>query len=197
MSDHSRKTGAEFTDAVFAATLNEVGEHGLRGASMERIATRAGTGKASLYRRWPNVRALSLDVFLTLISQNAPVAFPDTGNLRDDLYQSIRAFCGALEGPLELVLRELLAEAAHDPTLVHEFHARYGKQQEIEVVATLQRAMARGEIPTQPISPMILELPAALVVHRLLMDGNALSDAETAELVDTIMLPLLHASPSR
>lgn len=197
MADHSRKTGAEFTDAVFAATLDEVAEHGLRGASMQRIAERAGTGKASLYRRWPNVRALSLDVFLTLISTNAPVTFPDTGSLRDDLFQSIRAFCDALDGPLQLVLRELLAEAAHDPRLVHEFHSRYGQQQEIEVVATLQRAMARGEIPTQPLSPMILELPAAIVVHRLLMDGSVPNEEETAQLVDTILLPLLHFDHTR
>jgi len=193
VTETTRKTGAEFIDAVFSATMAEVGEHGLRGASMERIAQRAGTGKASLYRRWPNVRALSLDVFLTLISRNAPVELPNTGTLRGDLYQSIRDFCQALEGPLHIVLRELLAESAHDPSLISEFKERYGLQQELEVVAVLQRAMARGEIPTRPITPMILELPAAVVVHKLLMEGTVLNEDQSAQLIDEIILPLLQA----
>ncbi|NDA59993.1 MAG: TetR/AcrR family transcriptional regulator, partial [Actinobacteria bacterium] len=48
----SRRTGDELIQAVHAAALAEISENGLRGASMDRIAKRAGTGKAALYRRW-------------------------------------------------------------------------------------------------------------------------------------------------
>jgi AcrR family transcriptional regulator len=54
-------------EAVFAAALAEIAEFGVRGSSMDRIAHRAGTGKAALYRRWPNVRALALDVFISTL----------------------------------------------------------------------------------------------------------------------------------
>ena len=49
---------------------------GLRGASMDGIAHRAGTGKAALYRRWPNVRALALDVFIGTMEQALPAEQP-------------------------------------------------------------------------------------------------------------------------
>src|SRR5437867_135065 len=44
--------------AVIEATLEEIKEKGLGGATMEAIAARAGVGKTTLYRRWPNKEVL-------------------------------------------------------------------------------------------------------------------------------------------
>lgn len=188
----SRRTGEELIEAVHAAALEEIAEHGLRGASMDRIAKRAGTGKAALYRRWPNVRALGLDVFLTTLTGAVPDRFPDTGSLREDLLGSLNSFTASLRGSMTTVLRELISESAHDPSLVAEFHTRVGGPMQTELVAVLQRAMARGEIPTKPIDPLIFELPDALVLHRLLMFGEIIDQDACAHLVDKVVLPLLH-----
>ncbi len=67
-----RRRGEVLREAVFEAALAEIAERGVRGASMDRIAKRAGTGKAALYRRWPNVRALALDVFVTTLAESLP-----------------------------------------------------------------------------------------------------------------------------
>ena len=80
-----RRRGEVLREAVFEAALAEIGEHGVRGASMDRIAKRAGTGKAALYRRWPNVRALALDVFVSTLEESLPDAENDTGSLRSVL----------------------------------------------------------------------------------------------------------------
>ena len=187
----SRRTGDELIQAVHAAALAEISENGLRGASMDRIAKRAGTGKATLYRRWPNVRALGLDVFLATIAEAVPQAFPNTGSLREDLVDSMKSFTSAFRGPMALVLRELISESAHDPALIDEFNRRLGEPMESELVNVLQRAMARGEIPTKPIDPLIFELPDALISHRLLMRGEIIDDITCEHLVDNVILPLL------
>ncbi|MBL6834525.1 MAG: TetR/AcrR family transcriptional regulator [Candidatus Nanopelagicales bacterium] len=187
----SRRTGDELIQAVHAAALAEISENGLRGASMDRIAKRAGTGKAALYRRWPNVRALGLDVFLTTIAESVPQAFPDTGSLREDLVGSMKSFTSSFRGPIAVVLRELISESAHDPALIDEFNRRFGEPKESERVSVLQRAMARGEIPTKPIDPLIFELPDALISHRLLMRGEIIDDITCEHLVDNVILPLL------
>ena len=187
----SRRTGDELIQAVHAAALAEISENGLRGASMDRIAKRAGTGKATLYRRWPNVRALGLDVFLATIAEAVPQAFPNTGSLREDLVDSMKSFTSAFRGPMALVLRELISESAHDPALIDEFNRRLGQPMESELVNVLQRAMARGEIPTKPIDPLIFELPDALISHRLLMRGEIIDDITCEHLVDNVILPLL------
>lgn len=183
-------------DAVFEATLAEIADHGLRGASMDRIARRAGTGKASLYRRWPNVRALALDVFLTTISRSMHAEYPNTGDLRQDLLTSMTQFIEAVDGHLALVLRELIGEAAHDPSVVDEFNQRFGLPQQLELVAATQRAMARGEIPNQAIDPLVLELPQAFVLQRILLTGTPPTTADASHLIDAVIMPLLVGSPA-
>ena len=187
----TRRTGDELVMAVHQAALAEIAEHGLRGASMDGIAKRAGTGKAALYRRWPNVRELGLDVFLTTMADAVPSSYPNTGSLRGDLLGSLRAFTHLLTGPMQIVLRELISESAHDPGLVREFLARMGDPMQSELLAVLQRAMMRGEIPAQTIDPLIFELPDALVLHRLLLGGEIIDDETCINLVDNVLLPLL------
>jgi AcrR family transcriptional regulator len=189
-----RRRGEVLREAVFEAALAEISERGVRGASMDRIAKRAGTGKAALYRRWPNVRALALDVFVSTLAESLPPTATDSGYLREDMITSLTTFTGQLDGGLGIVLRELISEAAHDPTLAVEFQTRFGQAKQVEVIGMLQRAMARGEIPAQPIDPYILELPAALTIHQLLLAGTVPSHAQLEHIVDAIMLPLLGAT---
>ena len=188
-----RRRGEVLRDAVFAAALAEIADVGMRGASMDRIAQRAGTGKAALYRRWPNVRALALDVFISTMESALPPANPDTGSLRDDLLASLTTLSGELSGDLGIVLRELISEAAHDRALSQEFQSRFGMRKHDEVLALLQQAMLRGEIPLQQVDPYVIQVPAALIVHQLILTGAAPSSADVAHIVDGILLPLLRA----
>jgi len=44
--------------AILRAALELFIEHGVAGASIEKIAKRAGVGKTSIYRRWSSREAL-------------------------------------------------------------------------------------------------------------------------------------------
>lgn len=187
----ARRRGEVLREAVADATLAEIAENGLRGASMDAIARRAGTGKSTLYRRWPNVRALALDVFISTMEQNLPAADLSSGSLRLDLLDSMEQLSVALAGDLGVVLREFISEGAHDPSLVAEFQVRFGLPKQTELVTMLQLAMERGEIPPGPIDPYVLQLPAALVMHSIVMRGACPSSDELAHIVDAIVLPLL------
>src|SRR5665647_1075341 len=69
-------------EAILTATLELLAQEGYSQLTMERIATRAKVGKASLYRRWPDKASVVLDA----VSHNPqrPSA-PDTGSLRGDM----------------------------------------------------------------------------------------------------------------
>lgn len=188
-----RRHGEELREAVLGAALAEIAERGVRGASMDSIARRAGTGKSALYRRWPHVRALALDAFIDTLEHSLPGPDIDTGSLRGDLLTSLTAFTDQLNGDLGLVLRELISEGAHDPAVGEEFQRRFGQRKEAEVVAMLQRAMARGEIPVHPVDPYVLQVPAAMVVHQLVLTGSPPQTHEIEHILDAIVLPLLHA----
>jgi hypothetical protein len=104
----------------------------------------------------------------------------------------------ALAGDLGVVLREFISEGAHDPLLVEEFQVRFGLPKQAELIAMLQQAMVRGDIPPGPIDPYVLELPAALVMHSIVMRGSCPTAGELAHIVDAIVLPLLQRpAPSR
>ena len=74
-------------EAVVAATLQLLAEEGYAQLTVERIAARAGVGKASLYRRWPD----KVSIVLEAVSRNPerPSA-PDTGSLRGDALSYLR-----------------------------------------------------------------------------------------------------------
>jgi AcrR family transcriptional regulator len=189
-----RRRGEVLREAVFAATLAEVAEVGLRKASMDGIAHRAGTGKAALYRRWPNVRTLALDVLIGTMEAAMPTGAPDTGSLRGDLLASLTALSDELNSDLGIVLRELISEAAHDPQLSTEFQSRFGLRKQTEAIALLHRAMSRGDIPMQQVDMYVLQIPPALIVHQLILTGSAPTPAEVEHILDAIVLPLLHSS---
>ena len=193
---HARRRGEELREAVFEAALAEIAENGLRGASMDRIAKRAGTGKSALYRRWENVRALALDVVITTMEDNLPTPDVTTGSLRDDLLQSMTQLSVELEGRLGIVLRELISEGAHDPTLVVEFQTRFGRPKQAELMTLIQLGMARGDIPPNLIDPYFLQIPSALVMHAMVMTGTCPSHEEAEHIVDAILMPLLTRSHS-
>ena len=100
-------------------------------------------------------------------------------------------FTTQLQGPLGLVLRELIGEAAHDQSVATEVQARFGLKLQSQAVAMIQRAMARGEIPTRAIDPYVLQIPAALVVHQAIMTGSAPAGRDVEHIIDAIMLPLM------
>ena len=60
---------------------------GYTGMSVDRVAERAGVGRATIYRRWSSKAELVIDaVGNRTFDALTPV---DTGNLRDDLEQTL------------------------------------------------------------------------------------------------------------
>src|ERR1043165_4470484 len=53
--------------AIIDATLDLLAEEGgVTGVSIEAVAARAGVGKTTIYRRWPNKEALIIDALAAL-----------------------------------------------------------------------------------------------------------------------------------
>ena len=64
--------------AILDATGELIADQGLASTSIDQIAARAGVGKQTIYRWWPNKAAL----VLTYAKERArPVTKPDTGSL--------------------------------------------------------------------------------------------------------------------
>ncbi|MGA8114479.1 MAG: TetR/AcrR family transcriptional regulator [Actinocatenispora sp.] len=78
-----RPRSAHADEAIIDAVLDMIGEGSTVDAlSMEAVAARAGVGKATVYRRWPNKEALVMDAIVTL---KGTIAAPAGQSVRDDL----------------------------------------------------------------------------------------------------------------
>src|ERR1700693_4584889 len=76
--------------AIIEATLDLCAEQGFEGVCVEAVAARAGVGKATIYRRWPNKEELLL---AALGSMKSPIPEPQGVSVRDDLVAMLSVMC--------------------------------------------------------------------------------------------------------
>jgi AcrR family transcriptional regulator len=175
--------------AILAAAADLLAERGLAGMSIEEVASRAGVGKATIYRRWTSRGALALDAFLAEFQNQQPL--PDTGSLHDDLLTALRSWIRSVTrtsaGP---VLAGLIAEAQLDPALATAWRERVVERLRAQHKIMLDRAVARGEISAKTDYDVVLDLMFGAAYHRLLHGHRPLTDVFARRVVDLIMAGL-------
>ena len=191
-TDHRRRPrrrGAALEAAILDAVLAELTEVGYGQLSMERVAERAGAGKASLYRRWPSRVELVMDAVYHAFPD--PAAPPDTGSLRGDLLAVVRGVAEQLAGPAGRALAGVLSDVLGDPELARQVrsHSRGSSQAGMREIA--RRGIARGEVDPAVVTERRLETGHALVRHHFLGHGAPIPDQVLVEIIDEVVLPLL------
>ncbi|TCO54319.1 TetR/AcrR family transcriptional regulator [Actinocrispum wychmicini] len=202
MTDRPRRapTGAavlqpHITSAITEAVLDELAAQGYGRLSMEAVAKRADVSKSALYRRWPSKQ----DMVIAVLSEfSVPLAeIPDTGSLRGDLLETLRAVHDWLTHPrFATILPDLTAEAARNPTLAAAIAATIGEPRRALGAATLRRAINRGELPTNLNLELALDLTAAPIYWRLTVRQAPIEPTYLDQLVDHILRALgAHTAP--
>lgn len=151
-----RPRSEEAHQAILNATLELLAEGGYSALTVEGVATRAGVGKATIYRRWPSKLPLVLEAFGQLPALEAV----DTGDLVSDLEKMLKEYLQLFHStPLAAVLPSLVGERAHNPELSEMLDpVLKGRRQPL--IRALERGVERGELPPD----LDLELAADLVV---------------------------------
>jgi AcrR family transcriptional regulator len=161
--------------AILKATRELLAEQSLAAMTIEEVASRAGVGKASIYRRWPNKAALALDAFVDDYLAGIPVR--DTGTLHGDLLASARDWIRVVtRTPAGRTLAGLLAEALIDPALAEAWRHVVLHRMRDDRRAIISRAIARGEIPAGVDADLILDLFYGALYHRFVNGHLPLSE---------------------
>ncbi|WP_432141903.1 TetR/AcrR family transcriptional regulator [Streptomyces sp. bgisy084] len=142
-----RPRDSRVDDAIASAVRELLSEVGYTRLTMAEVAARAGVGKAAIYRRHATKQEMIFDVLLP--DQFLAVA-PDSGSLRADLAAVLAEIADSLILPPQGTVPGLLADVHADPALRDRFEERYLGAQRRTLTEILDRATARGELPTRP-----------------------------------------------
>ncbi|WP_285778291.1 TetR/AcrR family transcriptional regulator [Microtetraspora sp. NBRC 13810] len=140
-----RPRSAKADQAIIDAVLDLIGEGvGVSELSIEAIATRAGVGKTTIYRRWSNKEDLVVDALAAL---KAPLpAFPGT-SVRDDLILYLNVIRQESGNPrTRCVMNIAMSEQDRHPRLAERFHEVAVEPRRAALRAVLHRGMETGEI---------------------------------------------------
>ena len=171
--------------AVVEAAVAEIAEKGLTAATIEAIAARAGVGRATLYRRWPNKSAL----LYFCADQLAEVIQPeDTGDLRKDLLSVFEnlAELSYGDGPLALLAPTFIAAAAHDEQM-RTFVADNVVSRRSGAVVALRRARRRGELRQGVNVNLTVDMIAGALSDRAYLLGKPVTSAYVRSVIDQVI----------
>jgi AcrR family transcriptional regulator len=165
-----RPRSAAADAAIVRATLELLLEDGYRGLTMEQVRTRAGVGKATLYRRYGSKQDLVTEAIRHL---NQPLDRPDTGSVREDILAVARSvLAGAERVELATFAPRLLAESAGDPEMHAIFYENLVAPRRAVMADVLRRGVERGELRADLDVELAIDVLTGPWVYRLLISGG-------------------------
>jgi AcrR family transcriptional regulator len=182
---------ARSEDAILAAALDLMAEHGVTGLTVDAVAARAGVGKQTIYRHWGSRARLVHDA---IACTNGPFEEPDTGSLRGDLEALLRQIVAFLSNPASGgVFPSLLEAAERDPELA-ELRAKHSDKKRALFVRALERASQRGELAPGVVIESAVDLIVGPVFYRRIVAQSPLSPKALQRHLDLVLRALLAES---
>lgn len=130
--------------AIIIAALEEFAESGPDGLGIEKVAARAGVGKATIYRRWPGKEDLLLDALGAL---KVPLPRPKGESVRDDLAALLETMRGEAVDPRQVrQFALMLGEGDRYPRLLDRYIEAVLEPRREMVRTVLRRGVATGEL---------------------------------------------------
>ncbi len=187
--DHSRRKERS-RRAILEATRALVAEEGYDRVSIEAIASRAGVGKQTIYRRWPSKDAVVFAAILAL-SENRDghdIALPDTGDLRADLRLVLRATVEEFTDPaFDRLMRAVNTAVSNNEALAARYREELARPLDDAKRARLLSAREAGELSPDADLDLMLETLYAPLFQRWLHRSGPLTAEYADALVDTAL----------
>jgi AcrR family transcriptional regulator len=181
-----RRPAGQVRAGVLAAAAAVLFEGGLPAVTFEKVATRAGASKTTLYKWWPSPGALAMEAYFAAVE--LALAFPDTGDLERDLTAQLHAFVRLLtaegRGP---VIAALIGAAQTDPDLAAALSATYTRPRRRLAVDAFARAQERGQLRSEVDPEVLVDQLWGACYHRLLLPDQPLDVAFADALVANLL----------
>jgi AcrR family transcriptional regulator len=177
---HSRRV-------ICRAALDEFAAVGYAGFRMESAAARAGVGRSTLYRHWPDKAALIADALETLNVQPNPDRELAAGTARQKVEMLLGHLVRALTDSPVAACIPALVHATETDSVVRDFFHRYSAQRRQRLTDTIAAGVADGQFPARVDAEAASAALSGAVFYRRLMTADPLDTDFIAELIDTVL----------
>ncbi len=177
-----RPRSAEARVAILRAAGELLDEGGLTAVTMEGIAARAGVGKPTIYRQWPNAHSVALSAFLAATPAEAHVKMSISAVA--DLKLQLRRIAELFGTRTGRAVAAMIAASQGETELSKSFRIHFIMKSRDQGRALLQRAVAAKEIRKDIDYEITLDLIYAPMYFRLLIGHGPLDGAFTDAIVD-------------
>src|SRR4051794_4793391 len=153
--------------------------------SIEAVAAKAGVGKATIYRRWPNKEALLVDAVATM---KGPLPEPAGESVRDDLVLLIAAMRNKRMEDYGKITACLLPEIAKSPEMRRIYQGVTEPRRDV-MRGVLRRGIATGELRADlDVELTLLMLSGPTIAQNVMSWNPKVTDDSFAEaLVDAVL----------
>lgn len=187
--EHRRALGRprneEVGPAILAVTRRLVMEHGYDAVTTRMIADAAGSGKQTIYRRWPSKAELVLDAFLAHAKAQVDRPMRRPAPVREQISDFLQRTFAALSetGP---AIRGLMATAQQDSEFRVAFRTRFIEPRRAAFKTLLSAAIDDGLLPSGADIEIATIALYGTVWYRILLD-EPMDDAYPQRLADLIV----------
>lgn len=179
-------------EAIIDAAIEVLLRDGYDRLSMEAIATAAGVGKATVYRRWGGKADLVIDALTTL---KPLVDHIDSGSLDGDIELMVAASCSPHSQRLLQVMVSICSTLPREPELLEAFRTRFTEPRIARITEMLLRAQRRGELGPDIDIDIAASLVPSLMLQRVLTTGQPAGRVYAEQIVSGVLLPVLGRPP--
>jgi len=170
--------------AIIEATLDLLLEEvGVAGLSIEAVASRAGVGKTTIYRRWPNKEALIIDAMTTL---KGPMPELPGRSVREDMLLMAQEAMPTGDRRYECIWNNLSGTKHRD--ILHRFKQAVILPRRKVMADVLRRGVERGELrPDTDVHLVVTALVGAIMHQSKITGGDDFPDDFAEKLVDMLL----------
>jgi len=158
-----RPRSAASHQAILKAALELLSKVGFEAMSIEAIATRAGVGKTTIYRRYSSKDELVADAIESIREE---VLIPDTGNLWGDIDALIENAAQITLTPLgRRAVAMIISSASSNPGFAQIYWEKYLQPRRQSFAIVIERAKGRNEIPTDLDSGLVFDAMSGIMLY--------------------------------
>src|SRR5258708_15849561 len=131
--------------AVIRSTLALLKRVGFNELTIESVAARAGVGKATVYRWWPNKAELVIACFVSAVGEE--LRFPSAGSVLESIHEQMKRWAPIFRSPLGQIVVTVIGAGQSEPEILEAFRAHSVEPRPIETPPLFHHAPKKHKLP--------------------------------------------------